>query len=275
MTISAIGKLFKIKKLIIGLSIFAFVLFMGILGPIIYSASPTKIVGRRYMPPGTEYPLGTDALGRDMLAQLFYGIRGSLYVGAIASAIALFLALFLGTIAAVFNGIVDKIIMVISEIFLLIPSILLMMILAAYVPERSIWIVAIVIGVTSWAGWCRGFRARTLSILSSDFINLAILSGASKIDIIFRDVVPIILPYILIAYATLFSFAILSEVGLTLVGVGMTKDITLGLILYIAQIYANISQGIWWTIVFPTIMMILIFLSLYTIAISLEELFGA
>jgi peptide/nickel transport system permease protein len=271
---STIIRLFRIKKFAVGLLILLAVLFIGIIGPAIYKVSPTRTVGGRYAPPGGKYPLGTDALGRDVLAQLLHGIRGSLYVGAIASAISLSLAIFLGTIAAVFGGLVDKIVMTLSEIFLLIPSILLMMLLAAYLPERSLWIVAVVIGITSWAGWCRGFRSRTLSILSSEFINLAILSGASRLNIIIRDIVPIIAPYVLAAFAMLFSYSIMAEVGLTLVGVGMTKDVTLGLMLYVAQIYANISQGIWWTIVPPSIMVTLIFLSLYMIATSIDELFS-
>ena len=271
---STIIRLFRIKKFAVGLLILLVVLFIGIIGPAIYKVSPTRTVGGRYAPPGGKYPLGTDALGRDVLAQLLHGIRGSLYVGAIASAISLSLAIFLGTIAAVFGGLVDKIVMTLSEIFLLIPSILLMMLLAAYLPERSLWIVAVVIGITSWAGWCRGFRSRTLSILSSEFINLAILSGASRLNIIIRDIVPIIAPYVLAAFAMLFSYSIMAEVGLTLVGVGMTKDVTLGLMLYVAQIYANISQGIWWTIVPPSIMVTLIFLSLYMIATSIDELFS-
>jgi peptide/nickel transport system permease protein len=271
---STIIRLFRIKKFAVGLLILLVVLFIGIIGPAIYKVSPTRTVGGRYAPPGGKYPLGTDALGRDVLAQLLHGIRGSLYVGTIASAISLSLAIFLGTIAAVFGGLVDKIVMTLSEIFLLIPSILLMMLLAAYLPERSLWIVAVVIGITSWAGWCRGFRSRTLSILSSEFINLAILSGASRLNIIIRDIVPIIAPYVLAAFAMLFSYSIMAEVGLTLVGVGMTKDVTLGLMLYVAQIYANISQGIWWTIVPPSIMVTLIFLSLYMIATSIDELFS-
>jgi peptide/nickel transport system permease protein len=271
---STIIRLFRIKKFAIGLLILLVVLFIGIVGPAIYEVSPTRTIGRRYVPPGEKYPLGTDALGRDVLAQFLHGIRGSLYVGAIASAISLSLAIFLGTIAAVFGGLVDKIVMTLSEILLLIPSILLMMLLAAYLPERSLWIVAVVIGITSWAGWCRGFRSRTLSILSSEFINLAILSGASRLNIIIRDIVPIIAPYVLAAFAMLFSYSIMAEVGLTLVGVGMTKDVTLGLMLYVAQIYANISQGIWWTIVPPSITVTLIFLSLYMIATSIDELFS-
>jgi len=271
---STIIRLFRIKKFAVGLLILLVVLFIGIIGPAIYKVSPTRMVGGRYAPPGGKYPLGTDALGRDVLAQLLHGIRGSLYVGAIASALSLSLAIFLGTIAAVFGGLVDKIVMTLSEIFLLIPSILLMMLLAAYLPERSLWIVAVVIGITSWAGWCRGFRSRTLSILSSEFINLAILSGASRLNIIIRDIVPIIAPYVLAAFAMLFSYSIMAEAGLTLVGVGMTKDVTLGLMLYVAQIYANVSQGIWWTIVPPSIMVTLIFLSLYMIATSIDELFS-
>lgn len=269
---SLILRIFRIKKMIIGLTIFLAIVIIGIVGPLIYNVPPTKTIGRRYTPPGDTHPFGTDALGRDVLAQILWGIRGSLYIGVIAAGIALSLALFLGTIAAVFGGLVDRIIMTASEIMLLIPSILLMMLLAAYLPERSLWIVGVVIGVTSWAGWCRGFRSRTLSILSSDFISMATLSGASKISIIVRDIVPIIIPYILAAFAMLFSNSIMAEVGLTLIGVGMTKDVTLGLMLYISQLYANISQGIWWTVIPPAIIITMIFLSLYSIATSIDEL---
>ncbi|MEM1611532.1 MAG: ABC transporter permease [Sulfolobales archaeon] len=267
-------EILRSKKLVTGITVFGVILLIGVLGPILYTVSPGKTVDLRYLPPLTKYPLGTDALGRDVLAQLIYGIRGSLIVGALASLIALTLAIFLGTIAAVFGGIVDKVIMAVSEIFIILPSILLMMILAAYLPERNLYIVALVIGVTSWAGWARGFRSRTLSLLSSEFIYMARLSGASRFNIIVRDILPIISPYVVAAFALIFSYAVMAEVGLTIVGVGMTKDITLGLILYVSQIYANITQGIWWTFVPPTVVMVAIYLSLYMIATSLDEYYS-
>ncbi|MEM0027537.1 MAG: ABC transporter permease [Ignisphaera sp.] len=271
-----LADLFRIPKFTGGLAIFLAIVALGLAGPLIYRVSPTDIVGPRYTPPSPGHPLGIDALGRDVLAQLLYGIRGSLLVGAVAAGIALGLSLVLGTMAAVFGGLVDRVIMVVSEIFIIIPSLLLMMVLAAYLrPEaRNIWLVGFVIGITSWGGWARGFRSRTMSILQSEFIKMAILSGASRTSIILRDIVPIISPYILASLAMLFTSAITAEVGLTIVGVGMTKDITLGLILYIAQLYANITQGIWWTVVPPTLVMILIYLSLYLVAISLDEYFS-
>jgi len=264
----------RIKKFVIGIAIFAAIVLTGLIGPIFYKVDPGRMVDRRYLPPSTKYPLGTDALGRDVLAQFLHGIRGSLLVGSVASGIALALAIFLGTIAAVFGGLVDKAILTVSEIFIIIPAILLMMVLAAYLPERNLWLVAFVIGITSWGGWARGFRSRSMSILSSEYINMAVLSGASRFSIIVRDILPVISPYVLAAFAMVFSFAVMSEVGLTVIGIGMTKDITLGLVLYIAQLYANITQGIWWTFVPPTIAIIAIYLSLYMIAISLDEYFS-
>lgn len=262
------------KKFMLGITVFAIIVFTGVVGPILYPVDPGKMIDKRYLPPSPKNLLGTDALGRDVLAQVFHGIRGSLLVGSVASGIALALAIFLGTIAAVFGGLVDKIILTVSEIFIIIPAILLMMVLAAYLPERNLWLVAFVIGITSWGGWARGFRSRSMSILSAEYINIALLSGASKISIIIKDILPVISPYILAAFAMIFSYAVMSEVGLTIIGVGMTKDITLGLVLYIAQLYANITQGIWWTFVPPTIIIIAIYLSLYTIAISLDEYFA-
>lgn len=273
-------ELFRIKKFVAGLAIFIAIIAMGLLGPFIYRGDPTYVHWRyryskpSFIDPSSPFPLGTDSLGRDVLALVIHGIRGSLIVGALASSIALALAIFLGTLAAICGGLVDKVILVISEIFIIIPAVLLMMILAAYLPERNIYLVALVIGVTTWGGWARGFRSRTLSILSSEYINLAIISGASRMSIILRDILPVISPYILAAFAMIFSYAVMSEVGLTIIGVGMTKDLTLGLILYTAQLYANITQGIWWTFVPPTILIILIYLSLYMIAISLDEYFS-
>ncbi|MEM4514005.1 MAG: ABC transporter permease [Ignisphaera sp.] len=272
----------RIRKFVVGLTMFLTILVAGLVGPLLYTVDPGVMIDRRYLPPMSRgilkqeniYPLGTDALGRDVLAQFLHGIRGSLLVGSVAAGISLVLAIFLGTIAAVFGGLIDKVILTVSEIFIIIPAMILMMILAAYLRERNLWIVAFVIGITSWGGWARGFRSRTLSILSSDFISLAMLSGASRFSIIVKDILPVISPYILAAFAMLFSFSIMSEVGLTIIGVGMTKDITLGLVLYIAQLYANITQGIWWTFVLPTITIIAIYLSLYMIAISLDEYFS-
>ncbi len=272
-------EIFSIKKFDIGIAIFATIFLLGVIGPYLYTASLEPSPNRE-QPPSYKYPLGTDSLGRDVFGVLLISIRGSLYVGFIASLIALSLALFLGSIAGIFGGIVDKVIMTISEVFLLIPSLLLMLILTAYLPKDVLskfgpMIVGIVIGVTSWAGWARGFRSLVMTISTKEFIQLSYLNGVSRLSIIVRDVLPLIAPYTLAALAMLFSSAVMSEVGLSLIlGLSFTEQYTLGIMLYISQIYFNIAFGFWWTFAPPSIVIVLIFVSLYLVATSLDEYFN-
>ncbi|MEM0368014.1 MAG: ABC transporter permease [Ignisphaera sp.] len=254
---------------LIGMLFFALI---GFIGPSIYNVNPFAINYPPNLPPRENLPLGSDPLGRDVLAQLLHSIRGSLIVGLLASIISIVIAVITGVISAVFGGLVDTIMMRLSDILLLIPSLLLMIIIASYLPERTLYHVALVIGIVSWPGFAKTIRGVVLSVINSDYISMAILSGVPKIKLVFVDVVPLVAPYIAASFALLFSRTVLTEAALSIIGLGVGKECTLGLMLYIAQTYFAINYGFWWTFIPTSLAIVFMSMSFYFIAIGLENL---
>lgn len=249
-----------------------FFILLGFIGPMIYRVDPFAIRYPPNMAPREGLILGSDPLGRDVFAQLLHSVKGSLLVGVLASIIAIAIAVVTGVVSAVFGGIVDSILMRISDILLLIPSLLLMIIIASYLPERTLFHVALVIGIVSWPGFAKTIRSVVLSVITSDYISMAILSGVPKIKLVFVDVVPLVAPYITASFALLFSRTVLTEAALSIIGLGVGRQCTLGLMLYIAQVYFSINYGFWWTFIPPSLAIVLMSLSFYFIAIGLENL---
>lgn len=269
-----IADLFKIKKLVISLCLLTVVVILGLFGPLIYPVDPDDMSNPPEEPPSSEYPLGTDSYGRDLLAQLLSGIRNSLYIGATAAAIALAIGVTIGAIAGFKGGVIDEILMMITHIVLLLPSILLMMLIAAYLRYRSPIIVSLIIGVTSWPWLARAVRSQTLSLKEREFIYASRMAGLSDIRIVIEDILPNMASYIFMAFVLLMSGAMLAEAGLSMIGLGVTRGTTLGRILFWAQMLEAIRRGLWWWFVPPGAVLVLITTSLMLISTALDEYFS-
>jgi len=192
--------LFKSKKFIIGLSIVLFFILLGIFGPMIYRVDPTEMTWDKEQAPSSTHPLGTNTYGRDILAQLLYGIRSSLYVGFLAALISLVIGTIVGTFSAVKRGITDDLLMSFTNIVLTTPSILIAILIASYLDVRSIEMIAVILGLFQWPWFARAIRAQLMSVLSREYVYLSKIAGYGDFRLIVEDLIPTIATYAFMSF---------------------------------------------------------------------------
>jgi len=224
-------------------------------------------------------PLGTDAFGRDMLKQLASAIGTSLIIGLIAGSVATAIGLTLGLLAGYAGGFIDDVIMFISNLFTVIPQLVLLILISYSISqhERGPVPVAIVIGVTGWVWTTRSVRSQVMSLRNRDHVNLSKLSGHSLPRIIIKDILPYIASYVVMAFVLQMSIGILAETTLSMLGLGpsTTTTATLGLMMdwSIMKSTAHIS-GAWWAY-YPVIAVLaLISFSLNLMNTGLDQVFN-
>ena len=223
-------------------------------------------------------PLGTDNFGRDVLKELVSAIGTSLMIGFIAGCIATFIGLLLGLLSGYIGGFVDDFIMFITNIFTVIPSFVLLILINYSIGQenRGATVVAVVIGLTSWTWTTRSVRSQVISLRNRDHVNLSKLSGHSLFRIVLTDILPYIASYVVMAFILQISSAILSEAQLSLLGLGpkTTEVPTLGLMMNWAMLYSAHLGGYWWAY-FPVIGIIaLISFSLNLMNTGLDQVFN-
>lgn len=223
-------------------------------------------------------PLGTDNFGRDVLKELVSAIGTSLRIGFIAGCIATFIGLVLGLLSGYIGGFVDDFIMFITNIFIVIPSFVLLILINYSIGQenRGATVVAVVIGLTNWTWTTRSVRSQVLSLRNRDHVNLSKLSGHSLFRIVLTDILPYIASYVVMAFILQISSAILSEAQLSLLGLGpkTTEVPTLGLMMNWAMLYSAHLGGKWWAY-FPVIGVIaLISFSLNLMNTGLDQVFN-
>ncbi len=252
------------------------VLLVAILGPLLVRTDPNATIGGLYDEPQGFGPLllGTDNEGQSVIANLVYGTRTSLIVGLLAGTLATIIGLAVGIIAGFRGGMVDNILSSVTNIFLVIPVIIVVILLSVALSNRSIFTLALVMGITSWPWLARAVRAQTTSVRTREHIDVAMLSGANFWSILLRDVLPYLLSYVVMAFVLQVSGAILLESTLSMLGLGPSNAISLGIMLYWAIAWGSVRTGAWWAFVPPTVMLTLISFALLLLQSSLDELFN-
>jgi peptide/nickel transport system permease protein len=223
-------------------------------------------------------PLGTDNFGRDVLTELVTATRVSLLIGLIAGLIATSIGLVIGLISGFIGGLVDDSMMFVTNLFIVIPSFILLILITFSIgqDQRGAVTIAIVIGLTSWVWTARAVRSQVISLRNRDHVNLSRLSGHSMTRIILRDILPYIMSYVMMAFVLQISAGILAEAGLSILGLGprTTEVPTLGLMMNWAMIYQAHILGKWWAF-FPVILVIaLIAFSLNLMNTGLDQVFN-
>jgi len=266
--------LFRIKKLDVSLGVIVGLLLISIFGSILYRVNPLAISGPPEQPPSKDFPLGTDSWGRDLLALLLAGIRNSLYIGVTAALISLSIGVITGVISGFKGGVTDSSLMLITDVVLVSPSILIMMLVAAYLKERNPIFVSLIIGVTSWPWVARAMRSQIMSLKSRDFMYMSRMAGLSDMKIIIEDLLPNMASYTFMAFVLLMSGGMIAEAGLSMIGLGVTKGLSLGIILYWAQILESVRRGMWWWFGPPGACLVALAASLLLMSTALDEYFS-
>ncbi|NJE10274.1 ABC transporter permease [Thermococcus sp. MAR1] len=218
--------------------------------------------------------LGTDKLGKDVYAQLVYGLRTSLWVAVLAAVIGTAFGITIGFVAGYRGGLTDELLMMFVNIMLVIPSIVLLILVAAYLEARSPEVQALIIGLTGWPWVARAVRSQTLSLKNREFVNLARIVGLSDIRIIFEEIMPNMISYIFMVGILQFSGAILASATLDFIGLGPTTAVSLGTILQKAIAHNALQFGWWWWFIPPGLIITLIITALFFVNLGMEEVFN-
>jgi peptide/nickel transport system permease protein len=218
-----------------------------------------------------EHPLGTEDSGRDMLAVMIVGIPRTLMVGVIAATVGMGIGILLGFTAGFVGGLPDDIIRIITDVTITIPAILVLIVIQSVVPRIEIATMAFLISLFQWPGPTRLIRAQVLSMKSSGYVLMARLSGAPTRDIMFKEMMPNLLPYLAASFIGNTAGAIITAIGLEVLGLGPQRVHSLGVTIYFSINAAGILRQMWWWWGLPTIALIIIFIGLLLINLGLDE----
>ena len=257
------------KASIIGLILFSSFLLAAIFSQFISPCDPWDRF-EPYLPPGQDHILGTNDLGQDILSELIYGSRVSLIVGFGAALMATIIGSSIGLLAGYFKGMADEILMGITDIFLMIPQIPLIIVLAAFL-RPSFWLIALLMGSLWWTSTARVVRSKTLQIREMGYVQSKRSLGFSHLHIIVSDVLPnlsqLVMPKFLLSIAS----AMIAESSISFLGLGDPSMKSWGMMINFAFSRGGFINGYWWWYMAPGLCITIFVLSIVLIGSFLEE----
>jgi len=255
---------------VFSIAVLLFVFIFSFLGPFFYSLDAYSLHADSILvAPSLEYYLGTDRLGRDILARLMQGGQISLIIGIGSAFIASFIGLILGSMAGYFRGTVDKGFIITVDLFLTFPTFFLLLALVSYV-NASAWVLIIIISITGWMTTARLIRSESFKVTSQAFIKILNIANVSKSKILFKYYAPLLAPIYFVSFTFGVGGAILAESGLSFLGLGIVApQMSLGTILSGGKEVIEIA---WWVSFFPGLMIFLVTFSLINISNYLQQI---
>jgi peptide/nickel transport system permease protein len=217
------------------------------------------------------HPLGTENSGRDMLALLIVGTPRTLGVGVIAAGVGMVVGIILGFMAGFLGGWVDDVIRLVSDITITIPSLLVLIVIQSVVSRIDLMTMALLISLFAWPRPTRFIRAQVLTMRESGYVLMARLSGTPSADIMFKEMMPNLLPYLAASFIGNTAGAIIAAIGLEVLGLGPQRIPSLGVTIYFSIQAAAILRNMWWWWALPTVILIIIFIGLLLINLGLDE----
>jgi len=229
---------------------------------------------RPKQPPSWKHPFGTDFFGRDLYSAMVIGLWQTALIGVLAGALGTIVGTMLGFMSAYFGGLVDTVTRSVCQILIPIPAFLIQVIIVGAIDKRSVTIytMALVVFLLAWMGPTLVIRAQVLTMKERQFVSVAKLSGMSSFGIIFKEMLPNLLPFISAAFVNQVFQAVFAVLYLAVVGLGPLREPLLGNILWAAQSQAAFFNGWWWWPIAPTIALILILASLALINMGIDEM---
>jgi peptide/nickel transport system permease protein len=274
-------------KLVTGATIISTILLVGILGRFLWDTdlAYTGKAPLNQPPVGFTYktlrgettgtwahPLGTEGSGRDMLALIIVGAPNSFIVGIIAASIGMSTGIILGFTSGFIGGRVDDVIRLMSDVTVTIPALMVLIVIQSLLRQVDITTMALLIALFAWPSPTRLIRAQVLSMRESGYVRMAKLSGASTFSIMFKEMLPNLLPYLAASFIGNATGAILAAVGLEALGLGPQRVPTLGGTIYFALKGAALLRNMWWWWGLPTLLLSLMFIGLLLVNLGLDEI---
>jgi len=261
------------KRLAAGISILTFLFLFATLGRLIAppaNAYPLAVPANQV--PSWKYPFGTDSQGRDLLATIVMGTYLTVRIGFLAGVIGLAVGTFLGFIAAYYGGVLDTIIRWVVDVLLTVPGLLVLVVIAAIVGRTlNPTSLSLILALLAWMGPTRTIRSQVLTMRERAFVRVARLSGENSLEIIFKELLPNLLPYLGASLVGAVTGAIFASLGLEQLGLGPMREPTLGMTIYWVQYYGAFVRGLWWWILEPISVIVLIFMGLFFLSSGLDE----
>lgn len=263
------------KGLAIGLIMVFFIAAFTIVGlMVIDQADAYPLSVKAKQPPSLEYPLGTDFFGRDLLAAIVVGLWQTILIGVIAGAIGTFIGVILGFTSAYFGGPIDASIKGLSTILIPIPVFLIQVVIAGSLDKRdvTIYTMAFIVVLLAWMGPTLVIRSQVLTMKERPYVSVAKLSGVGDMGIIFGEILPNLLPFIVAVFVGAVFAGVFASFYLAVLGLGPVREPLLGNIIWAAQSQGAFFNGWWWWPLFPAIALAFILGSLALINMGLDEL---
>lgn len=225
------------------------------------------------MPPSSEYPLGTDSAGRQMLAVLVAGMPLTLQIGLVAGTVGLFIGIVLGFLAGYFGGVVDLIIRGAADVALTIPALAVLVVIASVITDvLSVQVMGLIIASLAWMWPTRTIRSQVLTMRERAYVEVARLSGLNGLEIIFKELIPNLLPYLAASFVGAVAASVLAAIGLEALGLGPQSEPTLGMTIFWSIYYGAMLRGMWWWWAPPMVVIVLLFIGLFLVASGLDRI---
>lgn len=255
-----------------GLALVGVMVVIAVIAPWISVDNPTdfNLLAARQAP-SWHHLFGTTDQGSDIFSQVMLGTRRSLILGAAAALLATALATTLGIVAAYSGGVVDEVVNFLTNVFLVIPTIPLLIVIASYLKSRGMTTMILVLGLTLWSFEARILRGQALSLRNRDFVQAAKTAGESTWRIVFGELMPNMISRIAAAFVLVFYVALLVDAGLEFLGLGDTTHVSWGMVLYWAQTNSTVLQGEWWPFLFPGLALVLTVVGLVFLLAGIDE----
>ncbi len=224
--------------------------------------------------PSVKHPFGTESQGRDLLTMMIVGTSKTLLVGAIAGAIGLAFGVVLGFVTGYYGGVLDTIVTSFIDIYMTIPAFLILILVASSLKGVTLGTVSmgLIVASVSWPGPARAIRSQVLSMRERPFVMMAKLSGMNSVQIIMKELVPNLLPFLVMGLSQAVYGGIMASLGLEAIGIGSRREPTMGMTLFYVQYYSGFLLGLWWWIIAPVVIIVMTLTSLVLTSIGLDEI---
>ncbi len=222
--------------------------------------------------PSAEHPFGTDTQGRDLFAVMIAGTPLTLRIGLIAGIIGVVVGTILGFVSAYYGGVVDTVIKGVTDILLTVPGLLVLLLIAVQVQASlSVNQMALVVAILAWRWPARQIRGQVLTMRERPYVEVARLSGQSGPEIIFKEMMPNLLPFLTAALVGATASAVLASIGLEALGLGPFESPTIGMTFYWIIYNSALLLGMWWWFIPPIVIIVILFIGLFNLSVGLDE----
>ena len=260
------------SALAVGLTLLGLIIVVAIAGPVLLNRDHARVGA---FPPGLRpsggHLFGTDTQGRDIFAVVILATPETLKVGLIAGSVGLSIGTLLGLVSGYFGGGIDTVIRTAADVMTTIPGIAVLVLVATFIQKMTVELMALIIASLAWIYPTRAIRAQTLSLRERAYVQIAKLNGVGGLELVVREILPNLLPYLAASFVAAVSNALIATIGLEALGLGPQNSFTLGMMIYWGQFYGAILRGMWWWWGPPIALILIIFVSLLLTSAGLDQ----